>query len=152
MPDGNPQYAGFWRRVGALFVDAIVLNLAMVAIGFVLPVHEAVDLAAPDSALGLFFAFQYNTLGTLVIILLGWLYYAGMESSVRQATLGKMALSLVVTDLEGERIGFGRATGRYFAKFLSWLTLLVGFFMAGFTRRKQALHDILAKTLVISRS
>jgi uncharacterized RDD family membrane protein YckC len=74
-----------------------------------------------------------------------------MESSARQATLGKMALKLAVTDLEGERIGFGRATGRYFAKFLSWLTLLVGFFMAGFTQRKQGLHDILAKTLVISR-
>ena len=49
------------------------------------------------------------------------------------------------------RFGFGRASGRYFAKFLSWITLLVGFFMAGFTRRKQALHDIVAKTLVISR-
>jgi uncharacterized RDD family membrane protein YckC len=151
MPDGNPHYAGFWRRVGALFIDAIVINLAMLAIGTVLPVHEAIDLDAPESALGIFFAFQYNTLGTILVILLGWLYYAAMESSARQATLGKMALSLAVTDLAGERIGFGRASGRYFGKFLSWLTLLVGFFMAGFTRRKQALHDILAKTLVISR-
>lgn len=145
------QYAGFWRRFGAFVVDAIVLNLAMFVVSFALPIYDTVDYGADGSAFGFAFDFQYNALGTLVIILLGWLYYALMESSARQATLGKMALKLAVTDLEGERIGFGRATGRFFAKFLSWLTLLVGFFMAGFTRRKQALHDIVAKTLVISR-
>lgn len=151
MLDGTPRYAGFWRRFGAFFVDAIVLNLAMFGIGFLLPVYEPVQFGDPDAGLGLAFAFQYNALGTVIIILLAWIYYATMESSARQATLGKMALSLQVTDLEGERIGFARATGRYFAKFLSWITLLVGFFMAGFTQRKQALHDIVAKTLVISR-
>lgn len=145
------QYAGFWRRFGAFVVDAIIINVAMIAIGLVLPVYDAVDFGAEADTIGVAFDFQYNTLGLLVIILLGWLYFAAMESSARQATLGKMALKLAVTDLEGERIGFGRATGRYFAKFLSWLTLLVGFFMAGFTQRKQGLHDILAKTLVISR-
>jgi uncharacterized RDD family membrane protein YckC len=145
------QFAGFWRRFGAFLVDAVVLNVVMIAIGFVLPVYDTMELDKDESNLGLAFNFQYNALGTLVIILLGWLYFALMESSARQATLGKMALSLAVTDLEGERIGFGRASARYFAKFLSWITLLVGFFMAGFTRRKQALHDIIAKTLVISR-
>jgi uncharacterized RDD family membrane protein YckC len=145
------QYAGFWRRFGAFVVDAIVLNIAMIAIGFVLPVYDTIELGEGESNFGLAFNFQYNALGTLVIILLGWLYFAILESSARQGTLGKMALKLAVTDLDGERIGFGRASGRYFAKFLSWITLLVGFFMAGFTERKQALHDIVAKTLVISR-
>jgi uncharacterized RDD family membrane protein YckC len=72
-----------------------------------------------------------------------------MESSAKQATVGKMALGIIVTDLDGRRIGFGRATGRYFAKILSALTLGIGFLMAGFTERKQALHDMVASCLVI---
>lgn len=78
-----------------------------------------------------------------------WLYYALMESSARQATLGKMALGIIVTDIEGRRIGFGKATGRHFAKILSALILGIGFLMVAFTQRKQGLHDILAGTLVI---
>jgi len=145
------QYAGFWRRFGAFVLDAILLNLAMFAISLELPVYDTVEYGGQQGALGVAFNFQYNALGTLVIILIGWIYYAVMESSAAQGTLGKLALKLAVTDLEGERIGFGRASGRYFAKFLSWITLLIGFFMAGFTQRRQALHDILAGTLVISR-
>ena len=143
------QYAGFWRRFGAFVVDLIVVNVAMLAVGQVLPIYDEIDFSHGD--LSVFFNFQYNTLGVPIVILAAWLYCALMESSSRQATLGKMALKLLVTDLEGERIGFGRASGRYFAKFLSLFTALIGFFMAGFTQRKQALHDIVAKTLVISR-
>ena len=77
-----------------------------------------------------------------------WIYEAVMESSSKQATLGKMALGLKVTDLEGRRISFARATGRHFAKLLSGMILLVGYIMAGFTERKQALHDMIAGTLV----
>jgi uncharacterized RDD family membrane protein YckC len=72
-----------------------------------------------------------------------------MESSSRQATVGKMTLGLKVTDLAGRRISFARASGRYFAKYVSSMTLLIGYIMAGFTERKQALHDIIAGTLVI---
>jgi uncharacterized RDD family membrane protein YckC len=68
------------------------------------------------------------------------------------ATVGKMALSLKVTDMEGQRITFGRATGRYFGKWLSAVILLIGFIMAAFTAKKQALHDILASTLVLRAS
>jgi uncharacterized RDD family membrane protein YckC len=78
-----------------------------------------------------------------------WLYEAFLESSSRQATLGKMVLSLRVTDLEGHRISFLRATGRHFAKIVSVATLFIGYIMAGLTERKQALHDILAATLVV---
>jgi uncharacterized RDD family membrane protein YckC len=79
----------------------------------------------------------------------GWSYEAGMESSVKQATLGKMAMGLKVTDEQGNRISFARATGRHFAKIISGMILLIGYIMAGFTARKQALHDMIAGTLVI---
>jgi uncharacterized RDD family membrane protein YckC len=87
----------------------------------------------------------------LVGVVLGWLYYALLESSPWQGTLGKKALNLAVTDLEGRRISFLRATGRHFAKLLSWFTLAIGFILAGLTAKKQALHDIIADCLVIRR-
>ena len=72
-----------------------------------------------------------------------------MEASSKKATLGKMALGLIVTDVNGVRLSFGRASGRYFGKILSGLILNIGFIMAAFTEKKQALHDILAGTLVL---
>lgn len=84
-------------------------------------------------------------------LMVSWIYYSLLESSAWQATLGKKALGLEVTDLEGHRISFGRATGRFFGKILSAFILLIGFIMAGFTEKKQALHDILAGTLVIRK-
>jgi len=87
----------------------------------------------------------------LLALVLTWLYYALLESSSWQATLGKKALGLEVTDLAGGRISFGRATGRYFARWISAMTLGIGFIMAGFTEKKQALHDILVGTLVIRK-
>jgi uncharacterized RDD family membrane protein YckC len=84
-------------------------------------------------------------------ITLGWLYYALMESSRHQATLGKAFMGLIVTDLKGDRISFARATVRYLAKWLSILTLSLGFLMAAFTTRRQALHDIVAGCLIVSR-
>jgi uncharacterized RDD family membrane protein YckC len=78
----------------------------------------------------------------------GWLYEALMESSSYQATLGKMIFGMKVTDLYGNRISFGRATGRHFAKILSGLILCIGFIMVGLTERKQGLHDLIAGTLV----
>lgn len=84
--------------------------------------------------------------------MINWLYFALLESSSMQGTLGKKALGMIVTDLDGNRIGFGRATGRYFAKFLSAIILLIGFVMVAFTQRKQGLHDIIASTLVYKAS
>ena len=81
----------------------------------------------------------------------GWLYWAGLESSGLQATLGKRVVGLMVTDMAGQRISFGRATGRYFGKILSAMLFYVGFLMAAFTDKKQALHDMLAGTLVVLR-
>ena len=129
-------YAGFWRRFAAWILDGLLLSI--VTLPFTLQVGgDAAAEAARTSVAG--------TISTVV----GWLYYALMESSAKQATVGKMALGIIVTDLEGRRIGFGRATGRYFAKILSALILGIGFLMAAFTERKQGLHDMVASTLVV---
>jgi uncharacterized RDD family membrane protein YckC len=80
-----------------------------------------------------------------------WVYFASLESSPWRATLGKKALGLMVVDLAGNRISFPRASGRFFAKIISSMTFLIGFLMAGFTAKKQALHDMLAGCLVTRR-
>jgi uncharacterized RDD family membrane protein YckC len=86
-------------------------------------------------------------------LVLTWLYHALMESSEWQATLGKKALGLVVTDLAGQRVSFGRSTGRHFGKIITnMVPLLIGYIMAGFTAKKQALHDMLAGCLVLRRN
>ncbi len=87
----------------------------------------------------------------LVIAAIGWLYFALMESSKNQGTLGKMALGLKVTDMDGNKISFGRATGRYFSKILSGMILMIGYIIAGFTDKKQALHDMIASCLVLRK-
>ena len=86
-----------------------------------------------------------------VNLLGGWLYFALMESSRFQGTLGKMAVQIKVTDLEGNRLTFGRATGRHFGKIVSGLTLGIGYIMAAFTEKKQGLHDIMAGCLVVRK-
>ncbi|HKE07258.1 MAG TPA: RDD family protein, partial [Candidatus Acidoferrum sp.] len=85
-------------------------------------------------------------------IIVRWLYFAYLESGEKQATWGKQVLGLYVTDLTGNPIGFGRASGRFFAKLISNLIpLAIGYIMAGFTERKQALHDMIAGCLVLRR-
>lgn len=132
-------YAGFWRRAAAYIIDYIVLFIA-VAVGFGAIASSDVP---PERA---------ATLNMLVVYGLYWLYRAGMHSSGFQATVGKLALGIKVSDLAGQRIGFGRSTGRVIAEFLSGLTLGVGFVMAGFTKRRQALSDMMAGTLVVKKN
>jgi len=90
-------------------------------------------------------------MGNILGIILGWVYFAIMESSSTQGTLGKMALGIKVTDLEGSRVGFGKATGRHFGKIISALILLIGFIMVAFTQKKQGLHDMMAGCLVVNK-
>ena len=87
----------------------------------------------------------------IVMMIAVWLYFALMESSGKGATLGKMALGIKVTDLNGNGISFGTATGRFFGKMISGVILYIGFIMAGFTEKKQALHDIMAGCLVVNK-
>ena len=91
--------------------------------------------------------FTFETVITMMII--NWLYHALLESSVKQATLGKMVLKIKVTDLNGQRISFWRATARHFSKSLSTLTLLIGFLVAEYTAKRQALHDKITGYLVV---
>lgn len=125
LPTGEAIHAGFWRRFAAYVLDALVLWLPSMIIGLV------------------------PLLGFIGFIVGHWLYFALMESSGWQATLGKRALGIKVTDARGRRIGFGQATGRYFGAFVSWLILFIGYFMSGWTSRRQALHDLMAGTLVV---
>jgi uncharacterized RDD family membrane protein YckC len=103
------------------------------------------DPALPFAIMGWFI------FGGFVMLVLQWLYFAWMESSEHQATLGKMALGLIVTDLNDQRVSFGRATGRFFAKIITSYTFFIGYIMAGFTEKKQALHDMIASTLVLRK-
>lgn len=142
-----PQYGGFWVRFLAYVIDAIIVNIASSLIGFVVGLVLGGSLQSAGSSAEVMAATS-GAIGGLVGLVGAWLYFALLESSSYQATPGKMALGLVVTDELGRRIGFGRATGRYFAKILSTLILLFGFFMIGWTQRKQGLHDMIAGTLI----
>jgi len=85
----------------------------------------------------------------VVLAVLQLLYWPWMESSSRQATLGKRALDIVVTDTDGRRVSFARAAGRNLAKIASYMIYGVGFIMIAFTKKKQGLHDMIASTLVV---
>src|SRR5271156_767131 len=154
-PPPTVGYAGFWLRFVAVLIDFIVIYAVRAIIfkpfGIDAGMHGMFHGRQPRD-----FAEIAPMLGMIIRIaiissIVQWLYFALMESSVWQATLGKRALGLSVTGLAGRRIGFGRATGRYFAKILSSLTLFIGYMMAGFTEKKQALHDIIAGTLVLRK-
>ena len=140
-------YGGFWWRVLAYILDAIILQIATSIIGGIFGVGLALPLtglgAGENAAFGMM---MFGMIGASLVI--NWLYFAIMESSKLQATVGKLAVGVVVTDLRGERLTFARATGRYFAKILSSLILCIGYIMVAFTECKQGLHDIVASTLV----
>lgn len=147
-PRGGGQYAGFWLRAVAVLIDGLITGVAVFVVSFVVGFAIGFSSAAsggdPVTA-----QVVSGLIGQGIAVIGAWLYFALMESSSMQATLGKKAMGLIVVDVDGQRITFGRATGRYFAKILSALILLIGYFMAGWTKRKQALHDMIASTLVI---
>jgi len=149
-------YAGFWLRFVAIIIDGILINIVIWPLGVaflaMMGLRGRMHPEIGQDPMILIWTF----LPALLIFgciseLLKWLYFALCESSSWQGTLGKKALGLQVTDLDGNRISFGRATARYFAKYVSAMTILVGFIMAGFTARKQALHDMIAGCLVIKK-
>jgi uncharacterized RDD family membrane protein YckC len=169
-PSLMAPYAGFWLRVVAYLIDSVVLTLAFAAVvaifilsfgmrffrGLVPGMYGTTNVSYqpgypahpffPAAALGIILVLLPVT------IVSTWLYYGLMESSIRQGTLGKMALGLFVTDLQGRRLSFGRATGRFFAKIITGLVpLFIGYMMAGFTQKKQALHDMIAGCLVLKK-
>src|ERR1700681_204437 len=154
------QYAGFWLRVVAYLIDSVVLSVGFMAlfIPFAITtgltavlgnIHPGQDPREVGAVLGGTFFLGLFTVAALAF-LGAWLYHAKMESSSWQATLGKKALNLRVTDFYGARISFARASGRHFAKLITGLIPLgVGFMLAGLTERRQALHDMIAGCLVL---
>jgi uncharacterized RDD family membrane protein YckC len=144
-------YAGFWLRAIAYVVDSIILGV-VVSITILGPLIRHAGLSL-DNPWVIFTSTNRQVVAiNLLMIMLSWLYWALLESSRWQATLGKKLLGLYVTDLQGKPVTFARASGRYFGKLISSFLLLVGYFMAGFTEKKQALHDMLASCLVLKRS
>lgn len=149
-PNALP-YAGFWWRALAAIIDGFVIGIPLLIVNAIIEYAMGIDPfgranatpVSPGTVLAAMLItnlVQYGSAG---------LYYGLMESSARQATLGKMACGLVVIDLAGNRISFGRAVGRYLASLLSGLILGIGYFMGAFTARKQCLHDMIAATLVL---
>ena len=139
------EYAGFLRRAVAAIIDLCLLGFLQAIIMVAVIAGMTFGESSEQTAVILTVALN------LAIFVAMWLYFALMESSKLQATLGKMIIGVVVSDLDGNRISFGRATGRYFGKAVSTVILMIGYMMAGWTGRKQALHDIMAKCLVIRK-
>jgi uncharacterized RDD family membrane protein YckC len=154
------DHAGFWKRVAAYVLDAIILYIPQLIIQKAFGVdaaQAALKQAAIDAAGNMqlvlaaqerFYAAMWPAI--LLSFVIGWLYFAICESSAWQGTLGKLALGIRVTDMQGRRISFPRALGRYVAKLLSFLILGIGFLMVAWTRRKQGLHDMICDTLVLN--
>lgn len=129
-----------WKRVGAILIDIVISGVVGLVLGYVFADFLVKGVTTQAEYQG-----RMNAYGMLI----WWLYFAFMESSSLQGTIGKAVFGLKVTDLNGERIGFLRATGRHFGKLLSGVLLLAGFIMAFFTQKKQGLHDMMAGCLVL---
>jgi uncharacterized RDD family membrane protein YckC len=143
------HYGGFWRRFAALIIDTIIFYAVLWVLGRFLPIFENQSASLTATGIGVNVDAELSPFGTILAIVLSWLYFAILESSARGATVGKMALGLRVIDVSGGRLSFLQATGRFFGKFVSGAILAIGYIMAAFTARKQALHDIMAGTLVV---
>jgi uncharacterized RDD family membrane protein YckC len=127
FPQEVVTYGGFWERFFAALIDGIILVI-------------------PNYLLQAVFG---ELEGSVISIVIGWLYYASMESGANQATFGKKAMGLKVTDEGGSPISFGQATGRHFGRYISTLILFIGYLMMLWDDKKQTLHDKMAGTLVI---
>jgi uncharacterized RDD family membrane protein YckC len=153
-------YAGFWLRFLAYIIDGVVMGVvfgifvlivvAVVGVGYFRTMFEGMN--GEDATFPAAFA-SLMLLAVVVSLVSNWLYFAWMESSEYQGTLGKMAVGLTVTDLQGRRVTFARASGRFFSKLITGLIpLAIGYIMAGFTEKKQALHDMIASCLVLRKT
>lgn len=150
-------YAGFWWRFLAHLIDQIVLSVASSI--FIIPIMGIFGLSIysmSESGMDLedspvFWGSIISLYASVIIIsvLINWLYYAIMESSKTQGTVGKLVLNIKVTDYNYQKVTFGRATGRVFGKYVSSFILMIGYIMAGVTEKKQALHDMMASCYVI---
>jgi len=156
----RPVYAGFWLRFVAYVLDAVILGAFALPIFFGLAMMLGLGAVLSNLPRGgdpfengfphVFALFLAAF--ALVVVVGGWMYHALLESSEWRGTAGKRIVGIVVTDLAGARISFWRATGRYFAKFISGMIPLgIGYIIAGFTEKKQAIHDMIVGSLVLRK-
>jgi uncharacterized RDD family membrane protein YckC len=165
QPPSHLVYGGFWLRFVAYLIDALILGLPIAIIaslwamgvgGFAVLTgginHSPGNDSSNDAAntilpVGIILTELMLAAAILVIF---WLYYALLESGPWQSTFGKRVMGLRVTNMAGERISFAHASGRFFGKVITGvIPFAMGYIMAGFTAHKQALHDIIAGTLVV---
>jgi uncharacterized RDD family membrane protein YckC len=157
----EPFYAGFWRRFFAVIIDGILLSL-VAGFAFSAVMGDTIIKLQQMGSKGVKpdpQAMQLLVMAlipkimllTLLFMVIDWLYNSILISSSRQATLGKMLMGIVVTDMNGERISFLRATARYLVRAFISGFLLIGYLIQLFTARRQALHDLIAGTLVVRR-
>ena len=154
------EYAGFWLRLFAFVIDNVIVGvgfvLILIPVIFLTPLRNLlseIHFNEDPSDVGFVAFIGLIFLAATVSLLVTWLYHALMESSEWQATVGKKALGMVVTDMEGKRVTFWRSTGRHFGKMLTNLIpMFIGYIMAGFTEKKQTLHDMLAGCVVLHKN
>ncbi|WP_416867933.1 MAG: RDD family protein [Imperialibacter sp.] len=158
----STNYAGFWLRFVAYIIDYIIVYtvqsfvllpiFAALGFGFATTPGLFDDSMSTEEAIGLFAALASIASVTFLITLtIQVLYFSFMESSKYQATVGKIALGLKVTDMEGNKLDFGKTLLRNLGKIVSSMILGIGYIMAGFTEKKQGLHDMIASTLVVKK-
>ena len=145
MSEIKKSYGGFWKRVIAYLIDAFIIAFPVTMIfGTVIPEvlkTENVEVTTVTVSMP-----------QIIMLVASWIYFAGLESSVWQATIGKKMLGMKVTDVAGQRINFVKATVRYVAKILSSFILMIGFIMVAFTAKKRGLHDFIAGTFVENKN
>lgn len=134
-------YAGFKKRVLAFFIDVAICFLSMMSFTFIIEVLRQV-LKIKD----------FGNLAIAAVLIIPLLYFPLFEGSKYQATLGKLIMKIKVVDINGERVSFGQAWGRFLAKIISYQIFFAGFIIIAFTKKKQGLHDIIAKTYVINNN
>lgn len=148
----NLNYAGLLRRFGAAVIDCILLYSAVMLLYLLL----VIIAGTINADLSLSIQWTIVVYGLMLIFILALAYFAIMESSSKQATLGKMALGITVTDHTGNRVSFLRAALRVIIKVISGapygILLLVSCFTIVFTRENKALHDMIAGTRVVMKS
>lgn len=136
------RYAGFWIRYAAGFLDGIITTVIAVAVSMVF------FLLAPFSVDD-----ELSNGSLIVFLLLFWgaiFGYFIIFTYKKGATLGKMAVGIKVVSADDRRLSLGKVFLREtVGKILSYVTLYIGYIMAGFTEKKQALHDKIAQTYVV---
>ena len=144
----RPAFAGFWLRAVACLIDtALIVAVFLLVASFFPSTFVKLFPPVPPSLTDIP---QPAPIVIALLVSLGCLYYTLFEASSWQATPGKRVMRLYVTDLNDRPVTFARALFRNFARAISGL-VLIGYFLAGFTQKKQALHDILASCLVLRR-